>query len=368
MMIAAGELDRLSFQADDAEKSKRMGEREGAATHSESVLGSEVLSTGSERLSPGSATNNIGSVPPNTPNTPVTPNTALGSGTPASPTPGGGEDRGGLSRSILSLSGANGDFVPFPPANTPAFGRSGSASPVAGAATPTSRSSSGGGVLGTSPGKQRAAGPSRLSEVHNFEEVVRRLSRSDSPSTPRGQQQQEKEPVYRLESFPEFPDRGETSSAYTSGESTPRHRPAAHYFVAGGLSSGGVSGLRLRGHGDCEELEGRRVEGKGGDTHAVDCAPDRWRPEDGEPGEGEVFCPRGSTGSRLSFGTSEERRRSWLDIARRATKGRWDHELEECGGLTADGEEGEEVVTKRKHTIADIVELLRLGKGASKGE
>ncbi|KAK4198829.1 hypothetical protein QBC40DRAFT_330346 [Triangularia verruculosa] len=352
MMIAAGELDRLSFLADDMAKSKKKNEQ-ATATHSEQ-------SPGNETLSPRSVTSPVSSVPPNTPNT------ATGGVTPASPMFGNDV---GLSRSVLSLSGGQGDFVPFPPANTPTFTSSGTSSPIAGTVTP---SRSGAGLLGTSPGKQRAAGPSKLSEVYNFEEAARRLSRSDS-LTPRPQEKEE-EPIYHLESFPEFPDRGDTSSVYTSGESTPRHRPGAHYFVATDLATGGVSGLKPKGHTDCEQLEGRRLEGgvgkeQGEETHAVDCKPDTWAPENGEPGDGEPFCPRDSRGSRLSFATAAERRKSWLDIARRATKGRWDHELEERKALTSvEGEAtgNEQVVTKRKHTIADIVELLKMGKATQK--
>ncbi|KAK4178581.1 hypothetical protein QBC36DRAFT_234075 [Triangularia setosa] len=361
MMIAAGELDRLSFLADDVEKSKKKNERETAtATHNES-------SPSNETLSPGLATGNASDVPPNTPNT------AVGSGTPASPIPSGAAT--GLSRSILSLSDTNGDFVPFPPANTPVFARSGTASPVPGVATP---GRSGTGSMATSPGKQRAAGPSKLSEVQNFEEAVRQLSRANS-STPRPQEREEEEPIYRLESFPEFLDRGDTESACASGESTPRHRPGAHYFVGTDFSSGGVAGSKLKSRVDCEQHGEAKGQGDGEEQereiHAVDCKPDTWTPEDGVPGDGEPFCPRGtqdsqsSRGSRLSFGTSAERRKSWLDVARRATKGRWDHELEECQGLTTteageaeETKEEETVVRKRKHTIADIVELLRMGK------
>ncbi|KAK0721536.1 hypothetical protein B0T21DRAFT_424459 [Apiosordaria backusii] len=370
-MIAAGELDRLSFLADDMAKSKKKNERETAtATHNESVLTNEMLS-------PGSAASHTSGVPPNTPSQ------TAGSGTPPSATPSGG-----LSRSILSLSSGQGDFVPFPPANTPVFVRSGTASPIPGSASPVPGSSNRSGpVLGSSPVKQRAAGPSKLSEVHSFETAARRQqSRSDSPPTPRPQEKEE-EPIYRLESFPKFPDAGDLESVYTSGSSTPTgHRAGAHYFVASSdLGSGGAAGLRLKDHTDCEEKKpGNRAittaalhEDKSEqeeEVHAVDCRPDTWTPEDGEPGDGDVFCLRGeSSGSRLSFATAAERRKSWLEIARRATKGRFDHELEECRGLTVvegEGEEGnqgegEAVVgtgRKRKHTIADIVELLRMVK------
>ncbi|KAK4676146.1 hypothetical protein QC764_509545 [Podospora pseudoanserina] len=341
MMIAAGELDRLSLRADDVERVRR-GEGGG----------------GGQMSPPGSGDGNgsgggVVVVPPNTPNTAV--------GSPASPvSPGGGVgDSSIMGRqlgSALSAERREGGFAPFPPANTPVFGGSG-------AVTPSSRSGSG---LGLGGGKQRAARPSKLSEVRRFEEVVRRLSVSDSAVSP-GARETEEEPVYRLESFPEFPDGGDHSEdRYESGESTPRYKPGEHYFVEGGLQSGagvGGSGLKLRGQGDCEEVEG---EHKGEETHA---RPDIWRPEDGVgSGPGEVSSTRDSKGSRLSFATSEERRRSWLDVARRATKGRWDHELEECRGLTeeeeGDGKEG--LVMKRKHTMADIVELLRSGKGVQK--
>ena len=111
-MIAAGELDRLSFLANDNAKAHRTEKEEGTIT---------PKSANTERTPP---------------NTPVTPSIAGGSG---------------ASSGICTPLGR---FVPFPPSNTPIM-RVGSP-----------------GSTQISPGMQNAGrknGPSRLSEIYTFE-------------------------------------------------------------------------------------------------------------------------------------------------------------------------------------------------------
>lgn len=110
-MIAAGELDRLSFLADDIAKARRTEKGEGSIT-------------------PKSA--NTDRTPPNTP---VTPSIAGGSG---------------ASSGICTPLGR---FVPFPPSNTPIM-RGGSPS--------SAQISSGNQNAG------KKTGPSRLSEMYTF--------------------------------------------------------------------------------------------------------------------------------------------------------------------------------------------------------
>ncbi|KAK4226675.1 hypothetical protein QBC38DRAFT_220848 [Podospora fimiseda] len=238
MMIAAGELDRLTFLADDVAKS-RQGGRSGFMSPFSAVA--------EDKTPPNTPTSNVGEG---------------GAGSPAS---------SGVCTPL-------GRFVPFPPSNTPAMSSGGSSSQTS----------------PLKPNPSKGAGPSRLSEVHTFENT---------------KSLDERLGALQLESFHEFAESGgeEAERHFLSGTSTPKHQPGAHYFLGSDLGSAGVtSEVKLKGHEKCEDgdvgyygdLSGRTPEDKEGKE-------DEWS-QDGEPGDSEIFCPRsGGTGRKVSFVRSE---------------------------------------------------------------
>ncbi|KAK4192301.1 hypothetical protein QBC35DRAFT_552767 [Podospora australis] len=230
MMIAAGELDRLSLLADDVAKARAAGGG-----------GNTPGSTG--LLSP-----EVG--PPNTPFA-----------------------RSGISSPLLSPL-RPGDFVPFPPSNTPVYGTSEPASPARAAG--------------------RRAGPSRLAKVH--------IMGSNSETGHAGLQ---------LVSLPEFPDINEET--YTSRATTPQHTAAGHYFSEPDLNSGTVKEVKLKGHDEGEVETDRPAahaaveEGgpptglDGTEMYAIDGCSGTWPLDDGEPRDSEVICPRLSMRERDAY-------------------------------------------------------------------
>ncbi|KAK3990856.1 hypothetical protein QBC44DRAFT_58495 [Cladorrhinum sp. PSN332] len=248
MMIAAGELDRLTFLADDVAKT-RQGGRLGAVSPFSAVAEDKT--------------------PPNTPASNVGEG---GAGSPAS---------SGMCTPL-------GKYVPFPPSNTPVLGGGGS-SPQ---------------ILPVKQGTGKRTGPSRLSEVHTFE---------DTKSL------DERLGALQLESFPEFAESEggeETARHFLSGTSTPKHQSGAHYFSGSDLGSAGVaSEVKLKGHEKCEDgdvgylgdISESTPENQETEAHVTECREDEWLPQDGEPGDSDIFCPRsvGERKSRVSLVKSE---------------------------------------------------------------
>ncbi|KAK4161839.1 hypothetical protein QBC43DRAFT_322878 [Cladorrhinum sp. PSN259] len=230
MMIAAGELDRLTFLADDIAKARQGGQ--GAVSPFSAIT--------EEKIPPNTPMSNAGGV----------------GGNPA------------LSGTATPL----GRFVPFPPSNTPVVGEGGSPPQI-------------------SPIKQNSgkrAGPSRLSEMHTLEsaksldeclDVLRLESYPEFAESEGGGEN----PGYFL-----------SRTSTPKHQAGARYFAGSDMGSAGVASEGKLKGHDQCEDGDAGYLGdiSRSTPEKERDTHATECKEEEWSAKYGEPGDSDIFCHR----------------------------------------------------------------------------